>query len=316
MIPRDGKGVLNDSQAARPPAVIHVDLDGATEIFAAHRERWSYADDPIFGTGMRHLLEFLDENELRVTLFVIASNLDDPEKRPLLEEAVRRGHEVASHTMTHAHLRGLESRRKRMELGESRTRLEQSLGVPVRGFRAPGYSIDRECLEILSENGYEWDSSAFQTSEFATRLGIDIKALSQLGRPFGPNPLIELPLPEHRPSPFPVTPSYALVFGRQYFRWGFNRYARTGRPLVLLFHLIDFASPLPADRIPGWKLRQFTLSTMDAQAKRQRCQEILDQVRHTYRLMTTSTLIREFVAPEQPPDADTARRGPAEGENL
>ena len=285
------------NQTPRPPAVVHVDLDGATEIVAAHRVPWSFPDDPIFETGMRHLLDFLDQNDLKATLFVIASSLEHPRKRPLLEEAVRRGHEVASHTVTHANLRQVDSSRKRQELRESRERLEDTLGVTVRGFRAPGYSIDRECVEILSEGGYEWDSSAFQTSAFASRLGIDVDSLIRLGRPFGSSHLIELSLPDHRPSPFPVTPSYAMVLGQRYFRWGFERYARTGRPLVLLFHLIDFASPLPADRIPGWKLRQFTLSTMDARAKRERCQEILDEVRRRYRLMTTAALLRECVAP-------------------
>ena len=281
--------------AQRPPAVIHVDLDGAAEIFAAHQATWSSPDDPIFETGMQHMLDFLDENKLQATLFVIAANLEDPRKRPLIEDAVRRGHEVASHTVTHANLHTVDRSRKHIELRDSRERLADVLGVTVRGFRAPGYSIDRECLEILADSGYQWDSSAFQTSAFAKRLGIEIDDLFRPGRPFGPNALIELPLPEHWPSPFPVTPSYAMVLGKQYYRWGFNRYERTKRPLVLLFHLIDFAAPLPAHLVPGWKLRLFTLSTIDARAKRQRCQEILDEVRRTYRLMTTTALVREFV---------------------
>jgi len=279
--------------ADRPAAVIHVDLDGASEIFAAHRVAWSAPDDPVFETGMQHLLDFLDENGLKATLFVIAANLEDPRKRPLLEEAVRRGHEVASHTMTHPNLRQLDSLRKQRELRESRERLEAELGVTVRGFRAPGYSIDREGVDILTDAGYVWDSSAFQTPAFASRLGVNLDALTHTRRPFPGNPLVELALPPHNPSPVPVTPSYALVLGQRYFRWGFARYARTGRSLVLLFHLIDLASPLPPDRAPGWKLRLFTLSTLGAAAKRERCQQILDQVRRTYRLMTTAALLQE-----------------------
>lgn len=280
----------------RPPAVLHVDLDGASEIYAAHGVAWPAADDPVFESGLGNLLAFLDHNELHATLFVIASSLDQPRKRELLEEAVRRGHEVASHTVTHPNLRLLDRARKQEEIATSRARIEDALGVRVRGFRAPGYSIDRESVGLLDAAGYEWDSSAFPTSAFARHLGVDVDALTRPGRPFGATGLAELPLPDHRPSPFPVTPSYAMVLGRRYFGWGFDRYVRTGRSLVLLFHLIDFAAPLPADRVPGWKLRLFTLSSLDAETKRRRCQEILDRSRRHYRLQTTDALLRDLAA--------------------
>jgi peptidoglycan/xylan/chitin deacetylase (PgdA/CDA1 family) len=295
MTPKPSADVDRD-QGSAPLAVVHVDLDGALEIFAAHGLSYTWDDDPIFESGLRNLLDFLDHNQLTATLFVIASSLDHPAKRRLLEDAVRRGHEVASHTLTHAYLRGLDPVRKRVEISESRGRLVSCLGVQVRGFRAPGYRIDREAVDLLAECGYEYDSSAFPTTDFAKHLRVDVDALRRPQRPFPGNPLIELPLPDHRPSPVPFTPSYALVMGRRYFRWGLERAARAGRPFVLLFHLIDLADPLPIDRQSGWKLRLFTLSSLSAAEKRRRCQEMLNWTRRHYRLTSTAALLSEHAA--------------------
>jgi hypothetical protein len=275
-----------------PAAVVHVDLDGASEIFAAHQAPYPYDGDPIFESGLTNLFEFLAANGLTATLFVIASSLDQPAKRRLLEEAVRRGHEVASHTVTHAYLRDLPPARKRAELADSRARLEDALGIRVRGFRAPGYKIDRASVDLLAECGYEYDSSAFPTAAFAAHLKVGVRDLESPRRPFAGNPIVEVPLPDHRPFPVPFTPSYALVIGRPYFHWGLSRAAGAGCPFVLLFHLIDLADPLPSGGL-GWKLRLFTLSSLSAAEKRRRCQQMLDATRRRYRLITTAALLEE-----------------------
>src|SRR5262249_23510115 len=153
---------------------------------------------------------------------------------------------------THAYPRLIDSDQKRFEIAESRERLEKLPGVRIRGFRAPGYQIDRESIELLASYGYAWDSSAFPTDTFAGRLNVDAERLAAPGRVFG-NHLTELPLPDHRPSPIPFSPSYSLLFGVPYFRWGLTRAYRTGAPLVLLFHLTDLADPLPPERLTGWK---------------------------------------------------------------
>src|SRR5689334_15670682 len=243
--------------SAPPPAVVHVDLDGATDIYKAHRWPYTYADDPLFETGFRRMLKFFDRNRVRATLFVIAQSLDDSRKRELIETAVKQGHELASHTVTHSYLRLIDSKQKRFEIAESRERLEKIPGVRVRGFRAPGYQIDRESIDLLAGYGYEWDSSAFPTKTFASRLDVPAERLTAPGRVFE-NVLTELPLPDHRPSPVPFSPSYSLLFGLPYFRWGLSRACRTGAPLVLLFHLTDLADPMPSDRFNGWRSRIFT----------------------------------------------------------
>lgn len=282
-------GVQRES-GARPAAIVHVDLDGARHIYHSHGWEYNYSTDPLFVSGFTNLLYFLDRNRMRATLFAIASDVDDGEKRELLKEAVNRGHEIASHSLTHPRLTHLSQEEKRREIGGSRERLEDRLGVTIRGFRAPSYTIDRDCLELLESYGYGYDSSVFPTATFARRLGVP----SVEGGPHRPcfdRKLMELPLPAYRPAPFPFHPCYSLMFGEAYFAWGLRRVLKTGQPLVLLFHLTDFANPLPQERLRGFRSRMFTLSHLPARTKIARCERMMDLVRTHYEFSDTGSLL-------------------------
>jgi hypothetical protein len=298
----------SSEHAAPPTATVHVDLDGAQDIYEGHGWGYARADDPIFETGMRHFLDFFAENGVRATLFVVARSVRDPRKRALILEALRAGHEIGCHSMNHRYLTQLDTAGKRVEIGESRELLQQELGVPVVGFRAPGYRVDRQSLELMAELGYEWDSSVFPTAKYASALGTSLDVLRLPHEPVAGSSFMEWSMPDHRPFPLPFNPSYALVLGDWLFSGGVARFRRSGRPLSLLFHLIDLAAPLPADRLRGWSSKIFTLSTLEAADKRRRCQAMLDQVKGAYRIMTTGEAIAEW-------RAGAVRRGAAQGGN-
>jgi hypothetical protein len=268
-----------------------VDLDGGADIYRAHGWRYPWARDPIFESGLQNVLRFCDGNGIRATLFVIASSLDDPRKRELIQFAAREGHEIASHTVTHPNLRQIDAATKQTEVCRSREMLEHYTGNRVTGFRAPGYSIDRETVDLLWRYGYEYDSSSFPTPAFAARLEVPQDSLRAPGRLFPDNGLLELPLPDYRPGLVPFSPSYSLLLGGRYFRWGVRKSYRRAVPLVLLLHLLDLAEPLTAQYCQSWKARVFTLSMLSAQEKMAKCQAMLDFVRRHYRVTTTRKLI-------------------------
>ncbi len=278
------------SHSQRPAAVLHVDLDGARHIYAHHGWPDPGPRDPLFESGMEHLLSFLDENGQQATLFAIASDVDDPTRLAWLRGAVEAGHEIASHSLTHPEFDSLDHASRRRELAESKSKLEQTLGIAVRGFRAPSYQIDRATFELLAECGYAWDSSMFPRADFARRMRVP-SILPVPSRPLLDVPMLELPLPEYGPAPFPFHPSYSLLLGQRYFAWGLQRHWRRQNPLVMLFHLADFAEPLDKSLQRGLKSSLFTLSLIDAAKKRQRCQQMLDRVRALYELQTTEQLV-------------------------
>ena len=271
-------------------AVVHLDLDGGADIFAAHGWRWTLPDDTIFETGLRAALEFFDRTGIRATLFAIADALRDPCHRELLRDAARRGHEIASHSLSHRKMSSLPRDEKRREVFESRAQIAAALGVEAWGFRAPGFDIDRDILELLDEAGYRYDSSLFPGSRQTSRVG----AACVTHSPHAPLPdcrLLELPLPAYRPLPLPAHPSYSLVLGTWYFRAGLWGARRTGAPFVLLFHLTDFAAPLAPAQLPGWGATLFTLSYLSQARKLERCRRMLDLVRHEYEITSTAELL-------------------------
>ncbi len=270
---------------ARPPAVVHLDCDGLDDIFRIHGWLRSGEGDALFDRGLPHALDFFEEHGLRATLFVIAASLAVPARRARLAEAVARGHELSSHSLTHRSLRSLGPEEKRREIAESRARIEQALSTPVRGFRAPNFEIDRECLERVAEAGYAYDSSLRAGSADGT--GVVGEGPHRL---LG-GTLIELPLPRRSPLPFPFHPSYSLVLGTSYFRAGVSRAARRGVPLVLLFHLTDLTDPLPEPDLPTLRARFFTLSWLSRETKRRRCARMLTSLRERFDLTDTTRLL-------------------------
>jgi peptidoglycan/xylan/chitin deacetylase (PgdA/CDA1 family) len=284
-------------RAARiPPAVIHVDLDGLVEIYRTRGWVATSTRDSIYETGLRAALDLFEREKITATLFLIADSLDDPAKRELVDEAIRRGHEIACHTMSHRVLTQLSSADKQDEIERGRKTIEDRLGIAVSGFRAPGYRLDRESADLLEANGFAYDASAFPTRAFAERLEVPITALQAPSRPFTNGRLIELPMPDYRPLPTPFNPSYALLLGMRYFQTGLTAFRRRGTPLVLLFHLIDFSSPVAPAELRGLRSRLFTLSTRSSSSKMRACERILALVREKYAVTTTATVLQEFMA--------------------
>lgn len=112
--------------------------------------------------NFNRLLDLFDEKNVKVTCFFLGWV---GERFPnLVREAASRGHEVASHGYGHR----LVFEQTRQEFSDdvrhARGLLEDISGVPIRGYRAPGFSTTEETpwfFDVLAEAGYEYDSSVF-----------------------------------------------------------------------------------------------------------------------------------------------------------
>ena len=280
---------MNERSGELPPVLFHVDCDGAREIFAYHGRAFASNVDPLFESGLANALDFFDTHRVKATFFVIARGLESPEGRRLYAEVVRRGHEVASHTTTHRLLPTLDRAEKEREIVGSKRLIEAALDRPCEGFRAPAFAVDPESFALIERAGYRYDSSLFPDRASAVKAGQGF---------LGPHPshlertpkLLELPLPRHRPLPWPFHPSYALVLGGWYFRLGLALARGNGAPLTLLFHLTDFANPLESTLVPDRKTRLFTLSHLSAVAKRRRLTAMIKALQDRYRPDITSAV--------------------------
>jgi len=106
------------------------------------------------------LLELLAASGARATFFFLG------EVAVRFPQLVRRvaaaGHEVGSHGYAHRHLSERLWREFRDDVARSLATLQDMLGMPVRGFRAPYFAIKagvRWPIELLGELGLHYDSS-------------------------------------------------------------------------------------------------------------------------------------------------------------
>jgi polysaccharide deacetylase family protein (PEP-CTERM system associated) len=96
-------------------------------------------------------------SQIRATFFVlgwIAERLPH-----VVQEIHLRGHEIASHGYRHNLCNQISSDDLRRDLSKSKKLLENIIGYPVHGYRAPNFSINDEILKVIEECGYLYDSS-------------------------------------------------------------------------------------------------------------------------------------------------------------
>ena len=82
----------------------------------------------------------------------------------LIKEICKRGHEIGVHTWWHRRIFTQSREEFRKELKDTKSLLEDIIGQKIWGFRAPSFSLNKNCLwaiDILMEEGFKYDSSIF-----------------------------------------------------------------------------------------------------------------------------------------------------------
>ena len=141
-------------------AGLSIDVDSVASHLQGYGFEAAPADGVAYGVALPRALEMLEHAEARCTFFLIG---DEARAHPeTVREIVRRGHEVASHSMTH-HLPfdRLDDERLRLEVAGSKELLEELAGAPVRGFRAPSWDLSPRLLDAVAAAGYRYDASTY-----------------------------------------------------------------------------------------------------------------------------------------------------------
>jgi polysaccharide deacetylase family protein (PEP-CTERM system associated) len=110
----------------------------------------------------RRLLEIFEQRQIRATFFVLGWVA---ERCPNLVQAISKaGHRIGCHSYAHQAIYDGSPVDFRSDLRRAKRIIEDSIGVAVTSFRAPSYSITSRtlwALDILGEEGFEYDSSIF-----------------------------------------------------------------------------------------------------------------------------------------------------------
>jgi carbamoyltransferase len=277
---------------ASPKVFVHVDMDGLDAIFAAHGRVWT-GTNRFYESAVERAIAAFERHRITATFFAIARDVDDPARRAALDSVVRAGHRIASHTMTHPALHRASDAVVVEEVSASRARLQEALGVPVEGFRAPGYSVDWRTLRAARDAGYRYDSSAYPNLVFRNRIGLQ-RLHPDPFQVWPDVPFFEVPLPSPPPYCPPFHPCYAFEIGHWYFRRNFTRHLRTSNYATVLFHLTDFAEPQQLDA--GVFMHLYTNNRRSAQQKDRFADRILREITTRAKVETTEDFLAGWPA--------------------
>lgn len=275
----------------------HVDMDGLDAICRAQGVQQPAGPNTFYGSAVDNALAFFESEGIRATFFVIATDLADAEKRAAVERVREAGHFLACHGYDHLLLNRSTAAEKHREIFDARKRIEDLLAVPCRGFRAPGYSIDEESLDMMQEAGYLYDSSVFPNYHFKKRLATERLfsepfPLSDRGNFF------EVPLPYLFPKLPPFHPCYAFYATRLYSDLSLAAFRRRCDYLTLLFHLTDFSEKQPLRAGP--KLSFFSNNFFSARTKLRFLTWLMQPIRKGWNFTTTEEFLSAL--PESAPE--------------
>lgn len=139
---------------------ITIDVDTVSSLFPEHNVR-----DNTFLNGLERFLDIFRQFNINATFFIVGKDTHSQENIEILKKINDAGHEIANHTMNHEQGFYLLSKEHKLhEIEENEKAIKNNIDVNVSGFRAPGWNIDRETIQILSEKNYLYDSSIFPTS--------------------------------------------------------------------------------------------------------------------------------------------------------
>lgn len=202
------------------------------------RDRWTRLESRVCANTGR-LLQILGDADVRATFFVLGCVA---ERFPqLVRDIASQGHEVASHGYAHRLISDQTAQAFRDDVRRAKALLESITGLPVRGYRAPSYSVTPRtlwALDILADEGHEYDASIFPIHH--DRYGIPLSPRHPYIVRRNGRTLIEAPA-----STTAVGPLNLPIAGGGYFRllpyawthWGISRVnRREGRPVIFYLH--------------------------------------------------------------------------------
>jgi polysaccharide deacetylase family protein (PEP-CTERM system associated) len=238
------------------PAIMSVDVEEWFHIPEGNDnilcfEQWDKATQRIQYVLPR-ILDIFEKNQVNATFFFLGWIA---EKYPfLVEETLRRGHEIASHGYSHKLIYNQTPEQFKTDINKSKNILENITGKALKGFRAPGFSITPEtkwAFDILSEIGIEHDSSIFPGkrfygyyNEFGKEPAIIKTAISNIIE--FPQSIVDFGI--FRFSCFGG--GYFRLFPEFVFRMMAKTIDRSGRPLIMYIHPRDMDIDQPRLKFP------------------------------------------------------------------
>jgi len=242
---------------------VSVDLDDLGCYYAVHGVEGEAARLALT-RWLPRFVDLFETLQIKATFFVIGrdleADLDDVgEGAEVLRAAVDAGHELASHSWSHAYDMSAWDEARVIEDLRRCDELLREVGASPCGFRAPGYTHSRAMLRAVAAMGYRYDSSCLPSpAYYVGKVGV-MAAMAVLGRRSSSSlrgvrsflgsaaphrrtdvPLVELPMSVTPRLRLPLIGT-TLLGGPEWLRGRLSTAARELEHLHLELHAIDLA---------------------------------------------------------------------------
>ncbi len=144
-----------------------MDVDSLRLYYRIHGLDERCATNAAWRVGVARFVELFGELGVPATFYCVADDLETDGNADRVGGLVAAGHEIGNHTWHHRYdLTRLDPDARRAEVATGRARLESAAGVPVVGFRAPGYNTDAALQRDIIDSGHLYDSSVFPCAPY------------------------------------------------------------------------------------------------------------------------------------------------------
>ena len=249
--------MLQRSISSPPVHCLTFDVEEHFQVNAFDSEErrlgWANAESRVEHSTEK-LLALLDRHRYRATFFVLGWVAE--RHAGLVQRIAAAGHEIASHGYGHEIVTRLSPEAFREDVRKAKKILEDVIGAPITGYRAPSFTImpaTAWALEVLVQEGHSWDSSIVPVIHDVYGWPGADPFPHRIETPSGP--LFELP-----PSTSPAVGARLAVGGGGYFRFYpyvvirhfLRRIEAQGRPVVFYLHPWELDEEQP--RMEGKRL--------------------------------------------------------------
>ena len=194
-------------------------------------------------------------------MFVVGRDINKSNKNHLID-ALNSGHEIANHSFSHcANFSSLSKEDFVREIRMTNEAIKTNLGYICKGFKAPNFNVSLSQLELLKQEGIQYDSSILMTpfcrvlkwikrrdAEESDYLCDSYKQGSMFWSAISCNfsnlnNVVEIPISVFPIFKFPCHFSYLLATNKylacKIMRTLINWHIKNDNDLVYLFHLAD-----------------------------------------------------------------------------
>ena len=255
MLSKDKEEVRSNGTVSPPKHLMSVDVEDyfMVEAFAnsISQDSWETRPSRVAMSTLR-ILDLFDRYSVKGTFFFVGWVAHKFPK--LVREVHARGHELACHSYWHRTVYSQTQDEFREDTQAAVRAIEDAAGVKVFGYRAPSWSITKDCLwalDVLAEEGFTYDSSIYPIHH--DLYGVPgARRFPYTHRLKDGHSLLEFPpatvqvLGQNLPC---AGGGYLRIFPLAYTHWAFRKFQEDyGKRVVVYFHPWELDSEQPGIR--------------------------------------------------------------------